>query len=146
MILSNGKRTWVDFESSPVSEIVDKSSLPIIHSFFKRIRIKGVAAALEQLLASNPDMDAGSTEALHLKKQIVSIHETSGRFMEFRLLKKGFLDDDIGVYSYLAKYEKRFYRFVFTFYNNGDAIRLYKFLFDDDLDTELEKSLRESTP
>jgi hypothetical protein len=57
-------------------------------------------------------------------------------------LKKRFMNDDIGMYSYLAKYDKKFYRFVFMFYNNGKTVKLYKFLFDDNIDLELEESLK----
>ncbi len=57
-------------------------------------------------------------------------------------MKERFVRDDIGVYVYMVKYEKKFYRFTFMFYNNGISVRLYKFLFDDNIDIELEESLR----
>lgn len=46
------------------------------------------------------------------------------------------------IYSFLVKYEKKFYRFIFTFYNTGTKIKIYKFSYDDVLDLELEESLK----
>jgi hypothetical protein len=144
MILGNGKheRNWLDLDTSSHSEVIGKTAGTLIDSFFKRLKIKGASEAIERLLASNLDIDAGCAAALNLKRRFVSIHENSGSFMEYRLLKKGFIDDDIGVYCYLLKYEKSFYRLVFTFYNNSNSVKLYKFLFDDNLGAELERSLQ----
>ena len=143
-MIINGKHenNWIDIDPGLHSELIDKFSEPFIDAFFKTIRTKGASVSVEKLLASNPEIDNSTTAAINLKRRLVTIHENSGRFMGYRLLKKRFLDDDIGVYSYLVKYEKNFYRFAFTFYNNGSSIRLFKFLFDDNIDAELERSIR----
>ena len=121
---------------------IEKDSAPLINSFFQTIKNQEAASALDILLKSNPNIDIEDSATLHLKSSFVIINQASGVFMGYRLLKKRFIEDDIGIYSYLAKYEKKFYRFVFMFYNNGDHIKLYKFLFDDNLDVELEESLK----
>jgi hypothetical protein len=132
----------MDLETGAQSEIIDKAAGAVIDSFFKKVRTKGAAIAIDQLFASNPDIDTQNPAAINLKSRFVSVHETAGRFMEYRLLKKRFVEDDLGVYSYLVKYERSFYRFIYTFYNNGSSIKLYKFSFDDMLDSELERSLK----
>ena len=124
------------------TNIIDKTALPLINSFFKNIRIKGASFALDEMISSNPNIDKKDSSTIDLESKIVSINEQSGAFMGYRLLKERILVDNIGIYSYLVKYEKKFYRFIFTFYNNGNTIKLYKFLFDDDLDVELEGSLK----
>jgi len=66
----------------------------------------------------------------------------AGPYRGESLLKKRTINDDIAVYSYLAKYDKKFYRFIFVFYNNGLKTRIYKFLFDDTAELEMEESLK----
>ena len=142
IINSKHENNWIDIDPGLHSEVIDKFAEPFIDAFFKTIRTKGASVSIEKLLASNPEIDNSTPAAVNLKRRLVSIHENSGHFMGYRLLKKRSLDDDIGVYSYLVKYEKNFYRFSFTFYNNGSSIRLFRFLFDDDIDAELERSIR----
>ncbi|MEO5562118.1 MAG: hypothetical protein ABIR18_01760 [Chitinophagaceae bacterium] len=146
-MIINGKHenNWIDIDPGFQSELIDKLAEPFIDSFFKSMRSKGASVAIENLLSSNPHIDIENPAAINLKRRFISIHETSGRFMGYRLLKKRFLEDDLGVYSYLVKYEKNFFRFIYTFYNNGSSIRLYKFLLDDNIDAELEKSIRVHT-
>jgi hypothetical protein len=143
-MIINGKleNNWIVIDPGLQSEIIDKNAEPFIDSFFKSMRSKGAATAIEKLFSANTHFDVDTPAAINLKRQLISIHEESGRFMSYRLMKKRFLDDDLGVYNYLVKYEKNFFRFVFTFYNNGNSIRLYKFLFDDNIDAELERSVR----
>jgi hypothetical protein len=128
--------------SQSVKSNIDKSAIPLIDSFFKNIETKDPTNALGALLASNPNIDLKDSASLNLKNSFVLINEASGPYRGYRLLKKRFMDDDIGIYSYLAKYDKKFYRFVFMFYNNGKSVKLYKFLFDDNIDLELEESLK----
>jgi hypothetical protein len=143
-MIINGKHenTWIDIDPGLHSELIDKFADPFIDAFFKTIRTKGAAVSIDRLLGSNPEIDTSAPAAINLKRRLISIHENGGRFMGYRLLKKRFLEDDIGVYSYLVKYEKNFFRFAFTFYNNDSSIRLFKFMFDDNIDAELERSIR----
>ncbi|MCG2618194.1 hypothetical protein LZZ85_28090 [Terrimonas sp. NA20] len=121
---------------------IDKTALPLIETFFKGIQAKRPSVALDELLKNNPHISLEDSSTLFLKRSFVSVNEMSGTYKGFRVLKKRFIEEDIGIYSCLAKYEKKFYRFIFMFYNNGDTIRLYKFLFDEDIDEELEGSLK----
>lgn len=68
------------------------------------------------------------------------INELSGKFISERLLRKREIGNDLGVYVYFVSYDKRFYRF--TFYNNGSVIKIYKISFDDNIDSEIEESMR----
>ncbi|HKO82676.1 MAG TPA: hypothetical protein VJU78_19855 [Chitinophagaceae bacterium] len=128
--------------SQPNKNNIDKSAIPLIDSFFKNIQTKDAVVALDQLLGSNSNINLKDSATVGLKDNFTLINDASGTYMGYRLLKKRFIENDIGIYSYLAKYEKKFYRFVFMFYNNGNSVKLYKFLFDDDIDIELEGSLK----
>ena len=98
--------------------------------------------AIEDLLKTNPHIIIEDTATLNLKDKFNYINENAGVFMGYKLLKKRFIEDDIGIYSYLVKYEVKFYRFIFIFYNNDKNIKLYQLMFNDDLDEELEGSLK----
>ena len=120
---------------------IDNTASSIIDTFFSKIK-KEPQVALEDLLKTNPHILIEDSVTLNLKDKFNNINENAGVFMGYKLLKKRFIDDDIGIYSYLAKYEVKFYRFIFVFYNNDKNIKLYKFMFNDDLDEELEASLK----
>ena len=116
--------------------------MPIIDSFFNRVSNKEYSNAFDELLKSNPDINIEDSLTVESKKNFLYINNVAGVFIEYHLLKKRFISEDIAVYTYLAKYEKKFFRFFFMFYNNGKIIQLYKFRFDDDLASELEASLQ----
>lgn len=120
--------------------VLEKRATPIIDSFFNGIEAGKVKDAMEKLIENNPNLNKNDSTTISLIQNLVTTNDASGSYMGNRLLKKRLLGDDIGLYVYLVKYEKRFYRFVFTFYNNGKTVRLYKFQFDDSLDAELEES------
>ena len=116
--------------------------MPEIQSFFNNIKKSEVNLALDQLLSSNPNLILDDSATQIMKNRFNYINQVAGAFMGATLLKKRYINDDIGIYSYLSKYEKKFYRFVFIFYNNGKNVKLYQFTFDDDLVVELEASLK----
>lgn len=124
------------------SEYLDGQSLPVIKSFFESVQSGQYKAALEDLLKKNDNIDLQDSMTLVLKKKFNDINESSGKFVSDRLLRKKQIGDDLGVYSYFVRYEKKFYRFIFTFYNNGSQVKVYKFSFDDTIDVELEEAIR----
>jgi len=128
--------------SQPSQSYLEKAAIPIIDSFFVGLRKNDVSNSLVQLLTSNPNISLNDSITQDLKNKFILINETAGTYMGERLVKKRLLENDIAVYSYLVKYDRKFYRFIFMFYNNGKTVKLYKFLFDDDIDMELEGSLK----
>jgi hypothetical protein len=128
--------------SNPEKNRIDETAISLIDTFFKTIKANHAEYALDELLKTNPNISPKDSATLNLKNNFSMINNVSGFYVSYRLLKKRFLRNDIGIYSYLAKYEKRFYRFVFIFYNNDKNVKLYSFLFDDSLGDELEGSLK----
>ena len=114
----------------------------MIDSFFQKVESKNYNAAIDDLLSSNENIDLRDSATIALKGKFSSINQFSGAYRGNSLIKKKSLNDDIAVYSYLAKYDKKFYRFVFVFYNNGLKTKIYKFLFDDTAELEIEESLK----
>ena len=93
---------------------IDNTASSIIDTFFSKIK-KEPQVALEDLLKTNPHIIIEDTATLNLKDKFNYINENAGVFMGYKLLKKRFIEDDIGIYSYLVKYEVKFYRFSFMF-------------------------------
>lgn len=127
---------------SQVSSKLDGECVPQIDKFFDQMTKKNYDSALDSLLSSNKFINTRDSNALVLRQQFKFINEFAGPYIAYKLIKKRNINDDIGVYSYLVKYEKKFYRFVFIFYRATDKPKIYKFLFDDSMDVELEESLK----
>ena len=121
---------------------LDSTCIPLIDMFFQKIESNNYKAALDGLLSSNENIDLKDSGTIAMKEKFASINQFSGIYRGKSLLKKKSINDDIAVYSYLAKYDKKFYRFVFVFYNNGIKTKIYKFLFDDTAEIEIEESLK----
>ena len=125
----------------PASKM-DKIAIPIIEAFFAKVARGESDNAIATLLSGNPNIDQNDSSVIDLRNKFDIISNAVGDFRGKSLIKKRSLNEEVSVYSYLAKYEKKFYRFWFMFYNNGSKIAIYKFRFDDDLDVELEESLK----
>lgn len=121
---------------------IESESLPTVERFFSQMGNHDYASALNDLIASNPNILPSDSDAVDLKKKFATINQYSGVYRGNSLLSKKIDNDDLAAYSYLVKYDKKFYRFLFVFYNNGLVTKLYKFSFDDDADSELEESIK----
>jgi hypothetical protein len=124
------------------SKYLNSKITPIIETFFNNVKSDKYKTALTDLFSQNENIDLHDSLTINLENKFNVINESSGRFISQRLLRKKELGDDLGVYVYLVKYEKKFYRFSFTFYNNESAVKIYKFSFDDTIDIELEDGMK----
>lgn len=124
------------------TESFDKACTPIISGFFQKIKAGQYEEGIKELLMSNPNMNTDDSATINLKNQFKRLNNEAGKFVNFSLLSKRAVNNDLCIYSYLAKYDRRFYRFVFVFYNNDSNIRLYRYSFDSSIDLELEESLK----
>jgi len=124
------------------SEYLDNQSRPVIETFFNNIGDGKIDIALENLLSRNENIDLQDSATINLKNKFETIYKYSGKFIGKKLIRQKNLNDDLGIYVYLVKFEKKFYRFIFTFYNNGTQTKIYKFSFDDTIDSELEESIK----
>lgn len=133
---------FLDSCKSDKINTIDSPCLSIVKKFFIGIETSDYINALDSLLLSNSNIDFNDSTTIKLRDGFKNINELSGNFLGFKLLKKRFIEDDIAIYSYLVKYKKKFYRFIFIFYKTGEEVNIYKFAYDDVLDLELEESLK----
>jgi len=120
----------------------DSLCIPIIETFFHKVESKKYDPAIDELLSANENIDLKDSATIALKSRFSVINQVSGLYRGNSLIRKRSINEDIAIYSYLAKYDKKFYRFIFEFYNNGVQTKIYKFLFDDSAEYELEESLK----
>jgi hypothetical protein len=112
--------------------ILDKECLPQIESFFNGLKTGRNEASVKELLKSNPAFDLKDSSVLDLISKFKMISQGSGRYIQYKILKKRSVESDIAIYSCLAKYEIKFYRYIFIFYKATDKAVIFKFMFDDD--------------
>ncbi len=121
---------------------LDSTSRSVINDFFRKMEANNYKTALDDLLQSNENIDLKDSSTILLKQRFDEINKFSGAYKGSSLLKKRIINSDIAVYSYLTKYDKKFYRFIFFFYNNGTETKIYKFMFNDTIEIEIEESLK----
>lgn len=124
------------------SNHLDQQCQPIIQTFFNKIKEHRQNEALSYLLSFNEDINQKDSDIVKLKRVFIDIYQSAGQYIGSELLVKKQIKDDIIVYSYLVKYEKNFYRFIFSFYNPQGTPKTYRFAMDDDVEAELEQSLK----
>jgi len=131
-----------DKGKNDASSFLDERSLIAIKPFFENIESGKYEIAARDLLKSNENIDLNDSSTINLIRKFIELNQTSGRFVSYKILRKKTFQNDIGVYCYLAKYEKKFYRFTFVFYNNEKEVKIFKFSFDDNIDAELEEGTK----
>lgn len=123
------------------NNILEATAHSTIQSFFSAIG-KGDSSAMITLLKQNDNIDLTDSLTIDLLNKFDFMNQNSGTFISDTLLRKKTLNNDVGVYCYLAKYEKKFYKFTFVFYNNGKEVKIYRFSFDESIDIELEEGIK----
>ena len=122
--------------------ILDRQCLPQIESFFDGMKNGKYEQSIDILLKSNTEIDLNDSSTLDLIRKFRKMNQFSGKYIQYKILKQKKIENDIAIYSCLVKYEIKFYRFVFIFYRPTDKATIYKFIFDDSVDIELEESLK----
>ena len=117
---------------------IQQEATPTIDRFFLKLQASDFPTALNDLIASNPLILPGDSDVVDVRKRFLAIAEYSGAYRGRSLINKKIVNDDLAAFSYLVKYDKKFYRFIFVFYNNGTNTKIFKFSFDDSAELELE--------
>lgn len=125
-----------------LNSLLEKKSGTIIQNFFGEMKTGKYQIAISSLLDNNEFISQEDSSTIFLLRKFNYINSVSGKFIDYRLIRSKDIGTDVGVYSYLAKYEKKFYRFLFVFYNNGNSVRLFEFSFDDSVTEELKESVK----
>lgn len=120
---------------------IEKESKYYIDNFFADLNSRNEETVVN-LLKTNSNLDLKDSSSLDLIQKIKEIPNTSGDFMEQSLINKRIINNDIALFNYLAKYDRKFYRFTFVFYNNSKKVKIFKLSFDESVAYELEEGQR----
>jgi hypothetical protein len=119
----------------------DRESTQIIENFLGQLGTDNDLNALKNLLSSNPNIPLTDSSTINLMDRFKILNEYSGKYVGNVQIRTKKLKDDVSIYSYLVKYEKKFYRFVFIFYKTS-TVNIVKFSFDDDINFEMEQAIK----
>ena len=121
---------------------IKEDATSVINNFFKELSSGNDKNAITRMLSSNKNFILEDSAVSDLITKLIQINTHSGRFVDYKLMKEREVQGAVSLYSYLVRYEKKYYGFLFQFYNNGQSTQIYKFSFDDNLDIEIEESLK----
>jgi len=126
---------------APKSSVVvtnDPELERLISQFFQKYEKDGPTEAVDFIFKTNRDVT--KSKLTELQDKLSSISLLAGRYNGYEQITVQKSSRSLVYYSYLVKHEKLPIRFIFIFYKPKDKWIIYKFKFDDELDTELEQS------
>ncbi len=114
-----------------------QSAASVIDNFFKKYKSAGADSAIDYLFATNKYFSnpAGTAQ---LKAKLDSAKQAMGDYIGHELIVEKTASPSLVLYSYLVKNEIQPIRFTFVFYRPHSDWVFYRFLFDDQMDQELE--------
>jgi hypothetical protein len=116
---------------------VVQSAAGIIDNFFKKYKAQGPDSAVNYLFGTNKYFSNPGGIA-QLKAKLDSLHLSLGNYIGRELIVQKTASPSLVLYSYLVKHEIQPVRFTFIFYRPHSDWVFYRFLFDDQMDLELE--------
>ncbi|KQC33068.1 hypothetical protein AAU57_06870 [Nonlabens sp. YIK11] len=114
----------------------------LVETFFKEQASKGPEVALTNLYSNNEWAIDNAESISILKKKLVTAENVLGKMHGHALLGEKKLNDYFVIYTYTALYDLQPMRFTFQFYKPKDRWKTFAFSFDENLDDELEASLK----
>ena len=123
---------------APAGAVASKGAMAIVETFFKKYKEDGTSAAVDYLFGTNKYITnvAGINQ---LKAKLDTLRATTlGLYIGKELITQKTASNSLVFYSILVKNEIQPIRFTFIFYKPKNDWVLYRFKFDDQLDTELE--------
>jgi hypothetical protein len=119
--------------------VAPKSVPAIIDAFFKKYKDKGADTAIDYLFGTNKLL-ANLPQLAVLKAKLDSLPQSAGKYVGHELIVQKSASPSLFFYSYLVKFENQPYRFTFMFYKPQNDWELYRFKYDDQIDSELEEA------
>ncbi len=118
-----------------------QSAAGIIDNFFKKYKALGPDSAVNYLFSTNKYF-SNPVGIAQLKAKLDSLHQSLGDYIGRELIVQKTASPSLVLYSYLVKHEIQPVRFTFIFYRPHSDWVFYRFLFDDQMDLELEDGAR----
>lgn len=109
----------------------------VIKEFFEVFKNKDSESAVDYIFKTNPDIS--SAQLIDLKNKLSSLRLLAGRYSGYELITVQKASKSFLYYSYLVRFEKQPVRFIFIFYKPTSIWKIYKFKYDDQIDSELEQ-------
>ena len=119
--------------------VAPKTAVSILDTFFKKYKEMGADSAIEYLFGTNKLL-ADLPEVLTLRSKLDSLNKSSGKYEGKELISQKSATPSLVYFSYLVKFEYQPFRFTFVFYKPQNNWELYRFKYDDQMDSELEEA------
>ena len=118
---------------------VVKGASALIDIFFKKYKDDGTGPAIDYLFGTNK-LFTDTAQITVLKGKLDALRQTIGKYTGKELIDQKSASPSLVFYSYLVKHESQPIRFTFIFYKPQNDWVLYRFKYDDQMDTELENA------
>ncbi len=112
----------------------------IVDNFFSKYKDSSPSDAIDYIFGTNKSFMP--EQIAELKNKLTTTTLAVGAFNGTEQITIKRTSPSLVFYSYLVKHDKQPLRFTFIFYKPKEQWILYKFKFDDQVDTELEESGR----
>jgi len=113
----------------------------LVDSFFDKYKNGNTSEAIDYIFSSNI-YTSKNPQLPAFKKTLVakldSLRQNIGQYKGKDIITEKSTTDNFVLISYLVKHQYQPIRFTFVFYRPEEAWMLYKFISDDQVDTELE--------
>ena len=115
----------------------------LVKKFFNEYETEGATVSLDNLYETNPWVNRNADAIKNLKTQLNGMNEDLvGKLRGRELIVRKTLGESFVLMSYMVKFDRHPIRFTFEFYKPKDKWILFAFLFDDNLDDELEEAAK----
>ena len=121
--------------------MASKGAIAKVDTFFKKYKDEGNGAAIDYLFGTNKLFtDVAAINVLKVK--LDSLQRSVGQYLGKELIAQKSASASLVFYSYLVKFTNQPVRFTFMFYKPQNDWVLYRFKYDDQMDSELEEAGR----
>lgn len=129
-----------DSASSKPKAAASKGVVSLIETFFKKYKTSP-DSAVDYIFGTNPLFTNQSQLSL-LKLKLDSLQISLGKFIGRELIADKNATNSLVIYSYIVKHENQPIRFIFMFYKPHNDWELYRFNYDDAMDTEMLEAVK----
>ncbi len=116
---------------------VVKGAMDLVNTFFKKYKDEGTGPAIDYIFGTNKYF-TNSAGISTLKGKLDSLRQSVGAYLGKDLIVQKSASNSLVFYSFLVKHEIQPIRFTFMFYKPQNDWVLYRFKYDDQMDSELE--------
>ena len=117
-----------------------KGVVSYIETFFKKYKTSS-DSAIDYIFGTNK-LFTNVSQINLLKAKLDTLQLSLGPFIGRELIAEKSAANSLVIYSYIVKHENQPIRFIFMFYKPHNDWELYRFNYDDGMDTEMLESVK----